>query len=103
MPRASSPGVVLKRAPAAVAGGKPTERVAGAGPAPPLPPPNVATTATPTATIEIIGSATRTAQRLMPAADSGGGSASPCSAVSPAAGRGETRSRSHPQRVPTGS
>ena len=73
MPRACSPGVVLNRALAAVAGGKPTERFAGAGPAPPLPPPNVATTATPTAIIDTMGSAARRAQRLTPAADSGGG------------------------------
>src|SRR5450755_396550 len=103
MPRAYSPGVVLNRPLAAVAGGKPTERVAGAGPAPPLLPPNVATTATPTATIDTIGSAARTAQRLRPAADSGGGSDGPSLAVSPAAGRGTTRARSHSHRDRAGS
>ena len=66
MPRAASAGVVLKSLPAGVAGGKPTDRFAGAGPTPPLPPPKAATTATPTATMDTMGSAARIAHRLMP-------------------------------------
>ena len=98
MPRAASAGVVLKSLPAGVAGGKPTDRFAGAGPTPPFPPPKAATTATPTATMDTMGSAARIAHRLMPAADSGEGTAP--SAVSPDVLGEETSARSRPRRVP---
>src|SRR5258707_1310489 len=93
MPRAWSAGVVVKALVARVAGGKPTFRVAGAGPAAPVLPPNVATAATPTATIDMAGSATRRAHRFTPSFEKGGGGTGAPGVVSVAAGRDVARAR----------